>query len=245
MFAWRDVGPSLPIAVLLLCAGTAAAQDYPCKPEPQDNLGAYYRKLTIDPDYLVKFQMGQRQFAVPYAYGTGRQTPERINCAPVRNRFEFAFWMPDLRAPKEDSWSKPDWRPQEPGRSRPSDDEYLVKAPFVEEVTSATVPPPRILENLIGIAHGEYRLSFAYDGLIRLSYSDDSEATYFNLEEGHEEVMIRCHATTLAEPACKYKLMFRDLSLVVEGSMPDKNGLSQWRSVKAGIRTLLERWLVK
>lgn len=32
---------------------------------------------------------------------------------------------------------------------------------------------------------------------------------------------------------------FRDLSLVVEGSMPEKNGLSQWRSVKAGIRTLL------
>jgi hypothetical protein len=46
------------------------------------------------------------------------------------------------------------------------------------------------------------------------------------------------------EPACELDLMFRDLSLTVNGMMPE-NGLPQWRAVKTGIRTLLERWIVK
>ncbi|WP_026620365.1 hypothetical protein M728_004054 (plasmid) [Ensifer sp. WSM1721] len=246
-FVWRAARSGLSLAVLLLCTGAAAAQDYPCKPEPEDNLGAAFRKLEIDPNYPVKFRMGQWRFAVPYAYGTGRKTPERVNCGPVRNRFEFAFWMPDLRAPKDDSWGNPDWRPQEPGRPRPGADEFLVKVPFAEEVTADTVPPAIMFKNLIELARGQYRLSFAHGGLIqldRLGTEDDSQSTFVNLEDGRDELKITCYPPVVAEPACEFDLLFRDLSLTVNGMLP-QNGVPQWRAVKAGIRTLLERWIVR
>jgi hypothetical protein len=57
----------------------------------------------MDPNYLVKSHLGGFSFAIPYAYESWRSTPERVNCAPVRDTSYFAFWMPDLRPSVKDA----------------------------------------------------------------------------------------------------------------------------------------------
>ncbi|MBB3147166.1 hypothetical protein FHS21_003582 [Phyllobacterium trifolii] len=43
---------------------------------------------------------------------------------------------------------------------------------------------------------------------------------------------------------CDFTFYFRDLKLAVQGSLA-KDKLSQWKAIKDGARTLLERWMVR
>ncbi|PZM12542.1 hypothetical protein CPY51_17375 [Rhizobium tubonense] len=73
-----------------LASAAIAAEDYPCKPEG-DRDSAFYDIEHMDPNYLIKLHLGGFSFAIPYAYESWRSTPERVNCSPVRDRFEFAL----------------------------------------------------------------------------------------------------------------------------------------------------------
>jgi hypothetical protein len=55
-----------------------------------------------------------------------------------------------------------------------------------------------------------------------------------------DELLLHC----IPDYGCEFTVYFRDLKLGALGSLP-YDALPQWREVKEGIRTLLERWIVK
>ena len=74
--------------------------------------------------------------------------------------------------------------------------------------------------------------------LTRITPLDFWLQTYVNVEE---EALLEC--LSLSE-GCEFTFYFRDLKLAVQGSFA-KDKLSQWKAIKDGTRTLLERWMVK
>jgi len=127
----------LPCA-LNFANSSVAAEEYPCKPEG-DIESAWYRIKNMDPEYLIKFRLGDNSFAVPYAYETGRSTPERVNCTPIRTEFRFAFWMPDLRYSKKDVFYHHGWPPEE---QSPQGSAYLVSVLYLMAIPVGEEKPP-------------------------------------------------------------------------------------------------------
>jgi hypothetical protein len=189
----------------------------------------------MDPNYLVKFHLGGFSFAIPYAYESWRSTPERVNCAPVRDTSYFAFWMPDLRPSVKDASHRASWPKEE---KNPPGGGYIVEAHITAIPEGAETP---------GYGFPDIRRDFeksaerklAFDGhLIAISEGPIRWDTYVNFEG--DEMHLNC--TPISN--CVFTVYFRDLKLAVQGGLVyDK--LPEWRAVKEASRTLVQRWIVK
>jgi hypothetical protein len=217
-----------------LASAAIAAEDYPCKPEG-DRDSAFCDIEHMDPNYLIKLHLGGFSFAIPYAYESWRSTPERVNCSPVRDRFEFAFWMPDLRPSVKDASHRASWPKEE---KRPPGGGYIVEAEIREIPEDQETPGygfPYIREDFEESAERKP----AFDGhLIAISKGPIGWETYVNFEG--EEFHLNCTPTE----NCMFTVYFSDLKLAVQGGLVyDK--LAEWRAVKEASRTLIQRWIVK
>jgi hypothetical protein len=64
-------------------------------------------------------------------------TPERVNCAPARDDFNFAFWMPDLLPSVKDASSRASWPKEE---KNPPGGGYIVEAHITAIPEGAETP---------------------------------------------------------------------------------------------------------
>lgn len=216
------------------CSVAMAADDYPCKPEG-DIRSAWYRIQNMDPVYLVyrRLEGGQQAFNIPYAYLFSRPTPEGVNC--YQDGFDFAFWMPTLAPSKKEAFYASGWPPEE---LDPPDGSHLIRVPYVRVIPDGEDTPGFPFSS-IEFEMDMYKERIPFESaLTRITPLDFWLQTYVNVEE---EALLEC--LSLSE-GCEFTFYFRDLKLAVQGSFA-KDKLSQWKAIKDGTRTLLERWMVK
>ncbi|GGB10630.1 hypothetical protein GCM10011491_43190 [Brucella endophytica] len=231
-------------------ANAMATEQYPCKPAPDEGRFAWGRIQSIDPNYLVKRILGPYTFKIPYGYMIGRPTPERLNCYPKQNRLEFAFWMPDFRAPKKDMWSEPNYRVHEPGRDAPGPQEYVVDVvglEFIETKAGKSGSPGRRFVNGLALLRKDFRIEETY-GLIHVVPGQNTPLSddYVSLSNEGYEILLECSRPESRDsnPSCKAYLYFTDLQLEAVMQFP-ADALPEWQKIKDGVRILVERWIVK
>ncbi|GHC78930.1 hypothetical protein [Limoniibacter endophyticus] len=229
--------------------GNAFAEEkYPCKPESEERF-RWARMQSMDRKYLIRKELGPHTFYIPWAYFMGRQTPERVNCHPITEEIEFAFWMPDLRAPQEDVWLPWTFRPQEKGREPPQENEYVVKVIEVKSISP---------ENHAGkyefwfknvssrISDSRYSIEEKYS-LKRIvpDVYDPREAFdfYAQLSDERFSIFLRCTHPQfkVVNPLCDGNLYLRDLGLEIVFRIPN-DSLPQWFEIKNATHTLLTAW---
>ncbi|RCS21415.1 hypothetical protein DUT91_24245 [Phyllobacterium salinisoli] len=204
----------------------------------------------MDPNYPVKRILGPYRFEIPFGYMTGRPTPEQVNCYPVRKRIEFAFWMPDLRAPKDDTWGKSDFRPQEPGRDAPGPQDYIVEVPgvmFIDTKAGKSESPSVRFWNSLSMLDEAFGFEQKY-GLLRVLPGKNPNVydDYSDLSQEDYKIILNCSRPEdhRLNPLCQAYLYFTDLQLETVVRFP-ADALPEWRKIKDGVRTLAERWIVK
>lgn len=213
----------------------AMAEDYPCKPEG-DIESAWFRVENMDPTYLVfrRLEDGAQAFNIPYAYLFFRPTPERVNCYP--DRFDFAFWMPTLAPSKKEAFYANGWTPEE---GYPPGGSYLVRVPYVRTIPDGKDAPGFPFSSIEFIMDMyKERIPFKNE-LTRISALDFWSEIYVNLDQKQGDTRLDCFNI-----GCEFTFYFRDLKIAVQGSFA-KDKLLQWKAIKAGTRTLLERWIVR
>src|SRR5690554_4325538 len=152
----RSMHTATLLSLLLGCllgVGAADAGDrYPCSADDRGGKRTIGSSTVIDHDYIVRHTMGPHSFDIPYGYIIRRPPPEWVDCPG--DKLTFAFWMPDLRAPKDDMWSQPNYRVQEPGRSKPGMDEFIVKVWTVSHEQRGS--PANSFGNIVGGMENPY-----------------------------------------------------------------------------------------
>jgi hypothetical protein len=221
----------LLILVFFLCGPAVAEEQYPCD---QSEHGSGKISNEVHPAYLTRryLEGGSHAFDIPYAYFYVWLSADTLNCNLFG--FDLAFWMPSL-APFEKHAFKADGSPME----YPPGDGYLIRISHLR-----TIPDDN---SFIGVAFSilAYDLQSSRDrvpyeyGLVRISPEEHWMDEYVFLDEEPRDTVFQC---TSGE--CTFTFFFRDLKIAVNGSFP-RGRLSEWRAVKAGTKTLLERFIVK
>ncbi len=228
-----------------------ATEVYPCKPDI-DPTPPGFGIQELDPSYPVEYRLqGGQIFRIPYGYGF-RARAEDVNCHPETSRFRFSFWMPDLRSPQKDPLGLAESRPREDNQAVPGQNQYIVLVRFVERATDADYAdsklPSRWFRNWIDLFEQRYVLRPAHDGLLQIIETGRSSlfdppvvsTQYINFEDDKEEIFVDCEVGG----SCRLNIYYSDLQLILRAEIPG-DAFPQWRAVKDGARTLLERWMVK
>ncbi len=220
----------------MVFSSLAIAENFPCKPrvDPRSRWGS---DEQIPLDYPVEFRLTYGpKFRVPYGYFLIRSTPERVNCYPERDQFDFAFWMPSLTPSKKEALNSNSWPVEE---DRPPDGSYLVLVPYAQVIPDGADRPEFPFSG-IEFTMKRYKERIPYpDQLTRITALDFWLEIYVNLDEMNGDTILDCGSS-----GCEFTFYFRDLKLALQGSFA-KDKLSQWRAIKDSTRTLLERWMVK
>lgn len=229
---------------MLILTNASAAEEYPCKPEPDEGEWAWGRIQTIDHSYLVRRQVGPHRFQIPYGYFVRRQTPERVNCYPVRKSIEFAFWTPNLRPPKNDTWSQPNYRVQEEGRAKPGAHEYVVQILATEYIPEGSTKPTPA-EGFRNLTSPSQKTDERY-GLTHVlpDAAAGKSDTYVSSSDPRYEILLSCvkpEENYFPYPSCKTYLYLTDLRLELVLIFPT-DALPEWRKVVDGVHTLITRW---
>ncbi|MFP1646308.1 hypothetical protein [Pontitalea aquivivens] len=229
--------------ILVLGSANADAEErFPCVPGHSGDAGGI---MLMDHSYPVRRELGSNRFDIPYGYLTVRPPPSRINCFPKRDSVSFAFWVPDLRAPKDDWLFQPDFRVQEPGRPRPDADEFVVKVSSVSPEDQWT--PAIGFKNLIDSWEKPYRIELRH-GLLHILPGENPQAfdTYADLSQENGQFLLACDRpeSRVPNPLCRCDLYFSDLQLEAALRFP-RDALPRWREIRDGVRTLLDRWAVQ
>ncbi|KAA3503680.1 hypothetical protein DXM26_16875 [Agrobacterium tumefaciens] len=239
--------PRVLFCLVLLMAtaiDASATEEYPCKPDPDGGKWAWGRIQQMDHSYLVKRQVGPHRFEIPYGYHIGRRTPERVNCYPIRDSIEFAFWMPDLRSPRNDMWSEPDYRVQEEGRPVPSAREYVVQILATKYIPEGSTKPTPA-EGFHNLTLPTQKTDERYGLTHTLPDADAGEMdTYVSSSDPRYEILLLClkpEQNYFPYPSCKTYLYLTDLRLELVLIFPT-DALPEWRKVVEGVHTLITRW---
>jgi len=230
------------LAFLLAFTSVAGADDqYPCQSDPAGR----WAPGVQDHNYLVRRTIGPHSFDIPYGYLMIRPSANRVNCYSKRSSISFAFWIPDLRPPLSDMWSQPNFRVQEPGRSKPSTDEFVVSVLTASPNNPGA--PTTMFRNTIGFLAGSYQIRFE-NGLLHVIPSENLRAFegYFDLSNNNNQVALDCTPSgedSPPNPSCKGTIYFHDLGLTLVVLFP-KDGLPYWKAIRDGTSTLLDQWSV-
>jgi len=229
----------------ILVVGSANAdteERFPCVPSHSGDAGGI---MMMDHSYLVRRELGQNRFDIPYGYLTVRPPPSRVNCFAKRSNISFAFWMPDLRAPEKDMWSQYDFRLQEPDRQTPGPDEFIVMVSFLAPEHQYT--PAIGFKNLIDGWKKPYQIELRH-GLLHILPGENPLAfdMYADLSQENGQLLLDCDGpdSDVPNPLCAGDLYFSDLELEASLQFP-ADALPKWREIRDGVRTLLDQWAVQ
>lgn len=200
-------------------ANANADDQYPCMPDIEGGTWLAGRSLLIDHSYIVRHTMGPHSFDIPFGYIIRRPPPEWVNCPG--DKLTFAYWMPDLRSPKDDMWAQPNFQVQEPGRPKPGSDEFVVKVMWTSLTDKGS--PSNRFRNFIGGLDKPYGLDIRY-GLLHVLPDENYRAfdNYADLSHDNNQVFLECtkSSATIPNPTCEADLYFSDIQLELTMQFP-------------------------
>jgi hypothetical protein len=205
------------------------------------------------PTSTQELQVGDNLLRIPAGYlvpWPAEIMRNRVNTKPA---IYIRFWMPEKRYLEINPLSSASFRPKEPGRAKPSSNDYVV---WVNELRPLSVDqlgylsPEKQFQNLTSVA-GVSSFSFQEEnfGLVRFwrhdwPYSHPEPFTNYRHREGSDPlILLRCTPSyqDALNPLCDGYVYFRgdQLSFYIIFSRTD---LPRWRESSLAVRDLFKVW---
>jgi hypothetical protein len=201
------------------------------------------RRSLIDPLFPIRVEIGDRSYAIPYAYFASSIPSTRLNCEPLRGA-SLQYWIPSLDAPTGKIIYETTNRPADRNRPEPQPNESVVHVfrlgPLDLRGTFEGRRRTRAEWEIYRSRsfHGPETLSKEY-GLWKTPPSPGSLKTVDWYREGSDETTViscsgnfdRCHANVdLADLGLSVRFIFA------------RDAVPQHEIIVAGLRELLGRW---